>query len=76
MIFWGIILLVIGVIVWAVGTASRVHPGVRTAGVAIGAIGLVVLVVGLILLLVNRGSPDMVDNDPDAMALWLRAVVS
>lgn len=70
MITYGIILVVVGIIVWAVGRAFAPRPPARIlaiAGEAIGAIGVVLLLVGLVVLLL-RGFDGGVDLDtPRAM---------
>jgi hypothetical protein len=58
MITYGVILLVIGVIVWAVGRGipNRIA---LIVGEALSAVGLILLIVGLVLLLIHDGVPSV-----------------
>lgn len=49
MILWGIVLLVIGIVIWVVARTTG-PPALLVVGQAVGLIGLLVLVVGLVLL--------------------------
>lgn len=62
MISYGIILLIIGVIVWGVGAILAPRPPSRiivVVGEVIAAIGAILLIVGLVLLLVHGGAPQL-----------------
>lgn len=64
MITYGVLVLIIGLIVWGIGAGFGVPP-LLVVGKVIGAIGLVLLIVGLILLIVPAGGIQV----HDALAL-------
>ena len=69
MIFYGVVLLVIGVIVYFVGRAFAPQPAsgpLTILGQGLGVVGVILLVVGIVLLIVNRGA---VENDLDLDAM-------
>jgi hypothetical protein len=66
MIEYGVVLLIIGLIVWGVGAVIAPRPPARVlviAGQVVGGIGLILLLVGIALLLIpgltGADSPDL-----------------
>jgi hypothetical protein len=71
MITYGVVLLIIGLILWGVGTVIAPNPAARAlivAGQVVGGIGLILLLVGIALLLIpgltGTGDPEL---DVDTM---------
>jgi hypothetical protein len=73
MIFYGIILLVIGLVCYGVARGGHAPGVVGTIGWILSAIGAILLVVGLVLLLIPAAGTDL---DADSAHMLLRSSVN